>query len=66
MLAQERERLAGLAVLLAKRAESHHAADPRRWRQRCWADLQRALRAELDLRLQPVHGLVESLHQAAS
>jgi len=66
VLAQERERLAGLAALLTKRAESHHAADPRRWRQRCWADLQRALRAELDLRLQPVHGLVESLHQAAS
>ncbi|MFG6486566.1 DUF3348 family protein [Roseateles sp. BYS78W] len=61
---QERERLAGLAALLTKRAESHHAADPRRWRTRFWADLQRALRAELDLRLQPVQGLVEALHHA--
>ncbi|RZL35130.1 MAG: DUF3348 family protein, partial [Rubrivivax sp.] len=45
-------------------AEAHHAADPRRWRQRFWADLQRALRAELDLRLQPVQGLLEALNQA--
>jgi len=61
---QERERLAGLPALLTKRAEAHHAADPRRWRTRFWADLQRALRAELDLRLQPVQGLVEALHHA--
>lgn len=59
--AQERARLAGLATLLARRAEAHHAADPRRWRQRCWADLQRALRAELDLRLQPLLGLMDAL-----
>ncbi|MCE4553778.1 DUF3348 family protein [Roseateles cellulosilyticus] len=61
MLATERERLTGLATLLARRAESHHAADPRRWRARLWADLQRLLRAELDLRLQPVLGLIEAL-----
>ncbi len=60
--AQERQALAGLPALLTKRAESHHAADPRRWRQRFWADLQRLLRAELDLRLQPVLGLIEALH----
>jgi hypothetical protein len=59
---QERERLAGLPALLARRAETHHAADPRRWRTRFWADLQRVLRAELDLRLQPVLGLIEALH----
>lgn len=58
----ERERLAGLPPLLAQRAERHHAADPRGWRTRLWADLQRALRAELDLRLQPVLGLIEALH----
>jgi hypothetical protein len=63
---QERERLAGLPALLTQRAEAHRAADPRRWRTRFWADLQRALRAELDLRLQPVQGLVEALHQADS
>ena len=63
---QERERLAGLATLLTRRAEAHHLADPRRWRQRFWADLQRALRAELDLRLQPVQGLIAALHPADS
>jgi hypothetical protein len=64
--APERERLAGMTVLLTKRAESHRAADPRRWRERFWADLQRALRAELDLRLQPVLGLIEALHADAA
>ena len=60
--ARERPLLAGLPALLTRRAETHHAADPRRWRTRFWADLQRALRAELDMRLQPVLGLVEALH----
>lgn len=59
--AQERERLADLPALLARRAAVHQAADPRHWRQRFWTDLQRMLRAELDLRLQPVLGLMESL-----
>lgn len=63
---QERPLLAGLPALLTRRAETHHATDPRRWRARFWADLQRALRAELDLRLQPVLGLLEALHQADS
>jgi len=62
----ERQALTGLPALLTKRAEAHHAADPRHWRQRFWADLQRALRAELDLRLQPVLGLIEALQQADS
>ncbi|MFG6457250.1 DUF3348 family protein [Pelomonas nitida] len=66
LAAQERERLAGLATLLTRRAEAHQLADPRRWRQRFWADLQRALRAELDLRLQPVQGLIDALHPADS
>lgn len=57
----ERQALAGLPALLTKRAETHHAADPRRWRARFWDDLQRLLRAELDLRLQPVLGLIAAL-----
>ena len=65
LAAQERERLAGLPALLTRRAETHHAADPRGWRARLWADLQRLLRAELDLRLQPVLGLIEALHDDA-
>lgn len=65
-VAQERTLLAGLPALLTRRAEHHRAADPRHWRARFWADLQRALRAELDLRLQPVQGLVEALHDDAS
>lgn len=64
LLAQERTLLAGLPTLLARRAEGHHAADPRRWRARVWAELQRALRAELDFRLQPVLGLIDALHEA--
>jgi hypothetical protein len=63
--AEERRALAGLPALLTRRAEAHHAADPRHWRRRFWADLQRLLRAELDLRLQPVLGLLEALHQDA-
>ncbi|RZJ11689.1 MAG: DUF3348 family protein [Rubrivivax sp.] len=62
LAAQERERLAALPALLTRRAETHHAADPRRWRHRLLADLQRLLRAELDLRLQPVLGLLDALH----
>jgi hypothetical protein len=65
LLEAERQALAGLPLLLTKRAEHHHAADPRRWRARFWADLQRMLRAELDLRLQPVLGLIEALHADA-
>lgn len=65
-LGPERERLAGLPALLTRRAERHHAADPRGWRARFWADLQRLLRAELDLRLQPVLGLIEALHDDAA
>lgn len=60
--AQEAGLLGGLATLLARRAEGHRATDPRGWRQRLWADLQRLLRAELDLRLQPLQGLIEALH----
>ncbi|MFG6468054.1 DUF3348 family protein [Roseateles sp. BYS87W] len=62
----ERERLAGLPVLLTRRAEAHHAAQPRGWRAPFWADLQRLLHAELDLRLQPVLGLIEALHADAA
>ena len=62
LAATARDRLAGLATLLTRRAEIHHAADPRGWRGRLWADLQRLLRAELDLRLQPLLGLIEALH----
>ncbi|MFG6414144.1 DUF3348 family protein [Roseateles sp. DC23W] len=61
MAGAERQALAGLPALLTKRAETHQAVDPRRWRARFWADLQRLLRAELDLRLQPVLGLIEPL-----
>jgi hypothetical protein len=60
-LAAEKQALAGLATLLTRRAEAHHGADARGWRQPLWADLQRLLRAELDLRLQPVLGLMDAL-----
>jgi hypothetical protein len=62
----ERQALAGLPALLTRRAEAHHSADPRRWRARLWDDLQRLLRAELDLRLQPVLGLIAALGTTGS
>jgi hypothetical protein len=62
LAAPAHQQLAGLPALLTRRAEGHLAADPRHWRARLWADLQRLLHAELDLRLQPVQGLIEALH----
>ncbi|MFO1251754.1 MAG: DUF3348 family protein [Inhella sp.] len=32
------------------------------WRGQLWSELQRVLQAELELRLQPVLGLIEALH----
>lgn len=60
--AAQAQRLTALPTLLGQRAHGQHAADPRGWRRAHWADLQQALLAELDLRLQPVLGLIEALH----
>jgi hypothetical protein len=56
---RERQAQAALAHQLPQLAAAlHPAAD---WPQRLWAQLQQALAAELELRLQPVHGLIEAL-----
>lgn len=65
LAAPEQQRLAGLPAVLTRRAEQHHATDPRHSHRHIAADLQRLLRAELDLRLQPLRALVEALPRPA-
>ncbi len=72
--AREEQALAGLPSMTAQRGISLRAADPNPdpddrhawpapgWRGQLWDELQRVLQAELDLRLQPVRGLIEALH----
>ena len=75
LAAREQQGLAALPLLLLRRAlwlqarEPDAAADesswpPQGWRAQLWSELQRALQAELDLRLQPLLGLLEALHHA--
>ena len=66
LAAQERSALAGLATLLARRAQAHERDTPRHWPARLWADLQQLLQAELELRLQPALGLMDALRQAVA
>ena len=73
----EQQRLSGLSALLVQRGLDLQAQAPGQpadaeawppvgWRATFWADVQRLLRAELDLRLQPVLGLLEALNDAAA
>ena len=77
---REQQGLAALPGLLTRRATALSAAlpdedgeagdatwPPRGWRGQLWAELQQALQAELDLRLQPLLGLLDALqHEAES
>lgn len=70
----ERQKLAVLPSMLVRRVAVLRAAQPeidksgdadwpfKGWRQSLWAELQQVLQAELDLRLQPLLGLLEALH----
>ncbi|MBH9577239.1 DUF3348 family protein [Inhella proteolytica] len=72
--AREEQALASLPSMTAQRGISLRAADPEPdpedrsawpapgWRGQLWDELQQVLQAELDLRLQPVLGLIEALH----
>lgn len=62
---RESHGLAGLQALLARRAEALQTAHGPAWPALLWAELQQALEAELELRLQPVLGLIEALHDEA-
>lgn len=73
----EQQRLSGLSALLVQRGLDLQAQAPGQpadaeawppvgWRATFWGDVQRLLRAELDLRLQPVLGLLEALNDAAA
>ena len=73
-VATERQKLAVLPSMLVRRVAVLRAAQPeletsgdadwpfKGWRQSLWAELQQVLQAELDLRLQPLMGLLEALH----
>lgn len=58
---RERQLLAALPAQLPHLAEALQAQFQAGWRERLWSELQRALLLELDLRLQPVLGLVAAL-----
>ena len=66
----ERQKLAVLPSMLVRRVAVLRAAQPegdadwpfKGWRLSLWAELQQVLQAELDLRLQPLLGLLEALH----
>lgn len=60
LAARERQAQAALAAQLPQRAAALHPAPD--WPARLWQTLQQALAAELEMRLQPVLGLIEALH----
>lgn len=62
---RERHLLDGVADRIGQRflAARQNAGTDSAWRTRFHQDMQRALLAELDLRLQPLHGLLAALRQ---
>lgn len=64
LASRERQLLAALPAQLPQLAERLQAQMPEDWASRLWEQLQRALQLELELRLQPVLGLIAALqHQ---
>jgi hypothetical protein len=60
--AKERHLLATVPDVLQKHFEGLRQAQPGQWLDRYAADMQSVLLAELDLRLQPIDGLLEALN----
>jgi hypothetical protein len=60
---REQKLLAGVPAFLKTRFQHLRKADPEGWPALFEHDFQQTLRAELELRLQPVTGLVEALTQ---
>ncbi len=58
---REQKLLAGVPAFLRMRFEQLRQADPQGWPPRFELDLRQTLLAELELRLQPLTGLVEAL-----
>jgi len=58
---REQKLLAGIPALLKNRFQQLRKAQPQDWPPLFELDFQQTLRAELELRLQPVTGLVEAL-----
>lgn len=63
---RERSLLAGLVAPLAQRLRTLRDSGDPGWRLRFHQDQQQLLLAELDLRLQPLHGLLDALRQEAA
>ncbi|WP_439586756.1 DUF3348 family protein [Hydrogenophaga sp.] len=63
---REQKLLAGVPAFLKTRFQHLRQAEPEGWPPLFEHDLQQTLRAELELRLQPVTGLVEALTQATN
>jgi hypothetical protein len=60
---RERTALAGVVAQIERRARVLRTAGAPDWRTRFHHDMQQALLAELQLRLEPLHGLLEALRQ---
>ena len=60
---REQKLLAGVPAFLKTRFQQLRKAEPEGWPPLFEHDFQQTLRAELELRLQPVTGLVEALTQ---
>ena len=60
---REQRLLAGLPAFLKARFEHWRQAEPEAWPAPFEQDLQHALLAELELRLQPLLGMVEALER---
>lgn len=60
---RERSALAGVVAQIERRARMLRTAGSSDWRPRFHHDMQQALLAELQLRLEPLHGLLEALRQ---
>lgn len=60
---RERSLLAGVPTLLERRFEQLRQQHPQDWAARLGPEVQDVLLAELDVRLQPVEGLIEALGQ---
>jgi hypothetical protein len=63
---RERTALAGVVGQIERRARTLRASAATDWRTRFHHDMQQTLLAELDLRLQPLHGLLDALREEAT
>jgi len=63
---REQRLLSGVSAFLKARFEQLRQTQPDHWPEPFEQELQQVLVAELDLRLQPVSGLIDALAQASA